>query len=327
MLNRVRLLVLILGPLPIVGLSLALTSWLRPEAPHGFVANEVLLRSSRAGVAAAAEVDTDAIAEPDSLEQPCRQSAEQWAERLGESCRVIVRSPFVVAGDMSETQLSDWHRQTIAPAARAMANSYFRACPTEPITILLFTGEASYNHYANHLFGESDISIYGYYKPQQRTLVMNIGTGGGTLVHELTHALINFDFPQVPDWFNEGLASLHEQCRFRENSHGPWIEGVENWRLPGLQSAIRKQKLRSLAALISDNDFRGLQEGTNYAEARYFCLFMQRQGVLENFYRAFRKNWKTDPRGAQTVLEMFPGKAWDDLDREFQAWVLTLQRE
>jgi len=306
-----------------MGLSLALTNWLRPEAPHGFIANEVLLRGSHAGVAAAAELDSDAL---HSLEVPCRKSAEQWAARLGEPCRVIVRPPFVVAGDMSETKLSDWHRQTIAPAALAMANSYFRASPTEPITILLFSGEASYNRYAHRLFGESDISIYGYFKPQQHTLVMNIGTGGGTLVHELTHALINFDFPQVPDWFNEGLASLHEQCRFREDARGLWIEGVENWRLPGLQSAICKQKLRSLAALISENDFRGALEGTNYAHARYFCLYMQRQGVLENFYREFRKHRRTDPRGSQTVLDVFPRKSWEDLDREFQAWVLTLER-
>jgi hypothetical protein len=130
----------------------------------------------------------------------------------------------------------------------------------------------------------------------------------------------------VPEWFNEGLASLHEQCRFREGAGGPWIEGVENWRLPGLQSAIRKEKLRSLSALISDNDFRGRQEGTNYAQARYFCLFLQRQGILPEFYQQFRQNQQADPRGAKTVLGLFPGKSWDDVDREFQAWVLTLER-
>ena len=86
--------------------------------------------------------------------------------------------------------------------------------------------------------------MYGYYKPQQRTLVMNISTGGGTLVHELTHALIDFDFPLVPDWFNEGLASLHEACHILPDESR--IEGLTNWRLPGLQQAVAERRLPSL---------------------------------------------------------------------------------
>ncbi len=83
--------------------------------------------------------------------------------------------------------------------------------------MLVFNGEESYNRYCNALFGDSGISVYGYYKPQLRTLALNLATGGGTLTHELTHALVDFDFPEVPAWFNEGLASLHEQCRFRSD--------------------------------------------------------------------------------------------------------------
>lgn len=304
---------------------MALTSWLRPEGPHGLASNEVVRRASFTSAAGAAEIES--AAGPDALEEPCRKLAQRWRERLGAPCKVVARAPFVVAGDLSEADLDDWYQRTIAPAARAMAHTYFRSPPTEPITILLFSGEASYNHYAERLFGERDISIYGYYKPLERTLVMNIGTGGGTLVHELTHALVDFDFPKIPDWFNEGLASLHEQCRFREDAGGPWIEGVENWRLPGLQKAIRSDKLRSLSALIQEKDFRGRQEGINYAQARYFCMYMQRQGVLADFYHAFRNNRDRDPRGARTALGMFPGKTWQQLDQDFQAWVLTLNRD
>ena len=76
----------------------------------------------------------------------------------------------------------------------------------------MFSGEQSYNHYADKLFGEDGISIYGYYKPQLRTLVMNISTGGGTLVHEIVHPFMATNFPKCPSWFNEGLASLYEQA-------------------------------------------------------------------------------------------------------------------
>ena len=42
--------------------------------------------------------------------------------------------------------------------------------------------------------------------------MMNIGTGGGTLVHEIVHPFVAANFPHCPPWFNEGLGSLYEQC-------------------------------------------------------------------------------------------------------------------
>lgn len=195
---------------------------------------------------------------------------------------------------------------------------------TQPVTVLLFTSEARYNAYCRRLFGDAEISIYGYYKPHLRTLVQNVATGSGTLLHELTHALIDFDFPAAPHWFNEGLASLHEQCRFRNDADGPWIEGLVNWRLKGLQEVLRQGRLRSLAELVEDAEFRGPLEGTNYAQARYFCLFMQHQGLLERFFHRFRQQHASDPSGASTIAEVFDGRSWSELDRDFQRWVSEL---
>ena len=117
-----------------------------------------------------------------------------------------------------------------------------------------------------------------------------MATGDGTLLHELTHALLDFEIPDVPVWLNEGLASLHEQCRFRGDADGPWIEGLVNWRLEGLQQVIRQGRLRSLDSMIEEPDFRGPLVGTNYAQARYFCLYMQQRGVLEKFFRDYREH-------------------------------------
>jgi hypothetical protein len=207
-----------------------------------------------------------------------------------------------------------------------MANRYFKTRPHQPMTVLLFESQESYDEYSKKLFDDEGISIYGYYKPHLRTLVMNIGTGSGTLVHELTHALMAFDFPKVPDWFNEGLASLHEQSRQRVDRRGPWIEGRENWRLPALQKAIQQKRLRSLSELIEEDDFRGPLEGVNYAQARYFCLYLQRKGLLERLYAELRKNQKDDPLGHKTVARLFPDKSWAELDEEFQQWALALKR-
>src|SRR5690606_23085701 len=104
---------------------------------------------------------------------------------------------------------------------------------------------------------------------------------------------------EVPAWFNEGLASLHEQCHIRPDETG--IDGLVNWRLAGLREALAAGRLRPLASLIGDDDFRGPQETINYAQARYFCLYMQEQGVLEQFYRRFRETQPQDPQGMKAV--------------------------
>ncbi len=317
--SKLRLSILGFGPPLIVVCCMALCDWLRSEFSGPPSANHVLVSQAMADEPPPSTTDK-------KLQRACDQAAEKLRPRLGAECHTIVRPPLVIAGDMDEADLELWYKDTIGPAAAAMAQRYFRHAPSEPITVLLWSNQSSYNHYAEKLFGDRNVSIYGYYKPHDRVLVMNIDTGGGTLVHELTHALADFDFPRIPDWFNEGLASLHEQCRFREDQDGPWIEGLENWRLPGLQKAIRGARLRTLQSLVESQDFRGKQEGLNYAHARYFCLFMQRREVLEDFYRTFRDHHADDPQGSATVRKMFPTLSWDELDADFREWALTLER-
>jgi hypothetical protein len=99
-----------------------------------------------------------------------------------------------------------------------------------------------------------------------------------------------------------------------------------NWRLDGLQKALTAGRLRSLASLVGDNDFRGAQETTNYAQARYFCLYMQEHGVLQDFYRRFHDNQRQDPLGVRSVLAVFPNQTWDDLDADFRRWASGLKR-
>lgn len=243
--------------------------------------------------------------------------------QLGGECRLLIRTPFVLAGNLPEHELARWHAEMIGPATAALDAAYFARSPDQPITVLLLADESSYSACAQQLFGERDVSVYGYYKPRQRTLVMNISTGSGTLVHELTHALIDFDFPRVPDWFNEGLASLHEQCRFRRDGSG--IDGLVNWRLPILQQALADGTLRPIVEMIDDAVFRGPREAVNYAQARYLCLFLQERGLLEEYFRRFRAAQDTDPRGRETLRVVLGDRTWNEIDAEFRAWVAVLK--
>jgi hypothetical protein len=67
----------------------------------------------------------------------------------------------------------------------------------------------------------------------------------GTAVHELAHALIHFEFPEVPWWLDEGLAASFEE----QGPEGP----VDNYRLYFLLEARRAGILPHLKALLTEN--------------------------------------------------------------------------
>ncbi len=259
----------------------------------------------------------------ETLVQECRREAGQLARRLGGGFELLVRPPFVLAGDLPPPELDRWWKQTVAPAYHAMRHSYLKHLPQEPIAVVILAHRQSYRQTVQRLFAQEPVSPYGFYKPGQRIVVVNAATGSGTLVHELTHALMDFDFPQAPDWFSEGLGSLHEQCRFLPQFQG--LEGLVNWRLPGLQKALAQGRLRSLQELVQEKNFRRGNVGLNYAHARYFCMYMQHRGVLEEFYRRFRDGFDQDPSGAQFVEELLG--PWDQLEQEFRTWVKHLRYE
>lgn len=257
------------------------------------------------------------------LTRACGRTSEALRDKLGPGYPIVVDPPFVLAGDLPDERLARYGRGVVRHAAEAMWRRYFDKRPTDPITILLFRSEKSYRDHAKRLYGDAEVAYYGYYKPDIRTLLMNISTGGGTLIHELTHALIAYDFPSVPEWFNEGLASLHEQCNGEAWKRGELVGDV-NWRLPALQAAIASKRLRPLRKLMTADDFRGPQETLNYAQARYFCMYLQKRGELARFYRAFRGGHADDPTGLSHVEEVLGRRRIEVIEQEFLAWVVQL---
>ena len=283
-------------------------------------------RREKGGSAAAAGPPTGASTRPATtsapadLDEAARRRAAEMLARLPEAFHAVVRPPFVVIGDFSAGQLERLTQGSVISPARAMATSYFRRGPDKVITVLLFSGDDSYRRWAEKLLGDTDLPHFGYYKPDSRTLVMNIATGAGTLVHELTHALIVYDFPDVPTWFNEGLASLHEQCQVGRDE----IEGLPNWRLPALQKAVREKKLRPLREVLTRDDFYGPLQGANYAQARYFVMYLQRQGLLRKFYRDFRESHEGPDASVKAVERVF-GRKLELIEADFLKWVMTLR--
>jgi hypothetical protein len=228
---------------------------------------------------------------------------------------VVEEPPFVVIGDAPEGAVRRWATGTVRWAVERLKRDFFEKEPADILDIWLFRDKESYEKNVEVIFGEKPSTPFGYFSPRHKALVMNIATGGGTLVHEIVHPFIHVNFPECPAWFNEGLASLYEQCGDRDGR----IVGFTNWRLAGLQEAIREKSLRSFETLLSttEDEFYEDARATNYAQARYLCYYLQEQGLLVKFYKEFVANAANDPTGVKTLKAVL---GVDDLVKFQRAW-------
>jgi hypothetical protein len=241
----------------------------------------------------------------------------------GESFTIIVQRPFVVVGDGDADMVQAHAAGTVKRAVDGLRRDYFTRDPAAIFTIWLFKDADSYQTHSLTLFQEKSDSPYGYCLSSRHALVMNIATGGGTLVHEIVHAYIDANFPGCPTWFNEGLASLYERCG-EQDGH---IHGYCNWRLPILQEAIRDGTVPGFAALtsLSSNDFYEGNRGANYAAARYLCYYLQERDLLHRFYREFLANHRDDPTGIATLKAVLGEEDLDAVAKRWRDFVLTLE--
>jgi hypothetical protein len=236
---------------------------------------------------------------------------------------VVVQKPFVVVGDESLAQVRSRSVNTIKWAIDRLKKDFFSGDPDHIIDVWLFRDKTSYEENVLALFGSAPSTPYGYYSPRQRVLVMNISTGGGTLVHEIVHPFVAANFPACPAWLNEGLGSLYEQCM----DHKGHIWGRTNWRLKGLQQAIVDKKVPPFSALCgtTTQQFYGEDPGTNYSQARYLCYYLQERGLLVRYYHQFRKSIADDPGGYKTLMSILEVTDMEKFQQEWEKYVMTLR--
>ncbi|HZB46709.1 MAG TPA: hypothetical protein VE360_15745 [Pyrinomonadaceae bacterium] len=251
---------------------------------------------------------------------------EQLRKRLpSREFSVVVQRPFVVVGDGPEASVKRHAEETVKWAVDLLKKDFFTKDPAEILDIWLFKDGDSYRRHARQLFGSEPTTPYGYYSSAHKALVMNIETGGGTLVHEIVHPFIEANFPGCPAWLNEGLGSLYEQCG-EVDGH---IRGFTNWRLPNLKRAVRAKKLPAFETLLAmDADaFYRRDTGDNYAQARYLCYYLQEKGLLVRFYRDFHANRQTDRTGYLTLQKVTGEQDMAAFQRKWEKYVLELDED
>ncbi|MDQ3815041.1 MAG: DUF1570 domain-containing protein, partial [Armatimonadota bacterium] len=229
---------------------------------------------------------------------------------------------FVVIGDQP-APIVQWHaEQTVKWAVDRLKRDFFKKDPTAILDIWLFKDKESYEKYTREIFNDEPTTPYGYYSSTHKALIMNIATGGGTLVHEIVHPFMAANFPKCPPWLNEGLGSLYEQCGDKDGH----IVGYTNWRLAGLQEAIKAGEVPSFQKLLAldEDEFYNKDRGTNYSQSRYLLYYLQEKGLLVKFYREFFANRKDDPTGFKTLQKTLKEDDMAAFQKKWEAFVLKL---
>jgi hypothetical protein len=238
----------------------------------------------------------------------------------------VVGDVFLVVGAPGWDGTSfDQSVSLVKRALGAYMNGRFKTRPQRAVTVYLFASAATYEGYCKTRWSEKCLSKYGFYRPDERKMVMNASLGLGTLTHELVHPIVEADFPTAPAWINEGIASLFEAPVIPRAGE---IHGVKNWRHPRLLSAYGSAKERDAARLdaifgMSDEVFRDDTEDLHYAMARYVCQWMDDQGKLWAFYQTWRDTVADDANG-EKAFERVMGKPPREMHDSWAKWVRGL---
>ena len=184
--------------------------------------------------------------------------------------------------------------------------------PDAHVSLLVYADAERYQKEAEKL--GPVISDWGFYMPDKRTAIANIGVSIGNLRHELVHPLIGDDYPAIPAWLNEGVASLYGSAKL--GKHG--FTFLVNYRLRDLQKALKAGTLPSLKELAATTalDMHGDQAMMYYAYARYVLLYAERQGKLSELYAKLRA---ADRKKHGEILASYVD------EKKFRAWARKLR--
>ncbi len=258
---------------------------------------------------------------PQDLTANCRVVANRLRQNLPAEFQIVIRAPFVIAGDLPSSRLQKVHSEVLGPVSRALQNTYFQTPPREPVTIVVCSTEDRFRRLAKAWDGHLNAGYHGYYQRDKRRILLDLEAGNGSLAHELTHALTHADCEDLPEWFDEGLGALHEEATYTTN--GQQLIGLPNWRCRLTRQAALANKLPKLSQLTDPATFRTGDVGLNYAMARSLCLFLQDRRLLKKYYQELRTRWPSDAEGVATLCRVFGVKDPAQIERQFATWLKT----
>lgn len=277
--------------------------------------------------------------------------AETALRPLSPRGAVLVRPPFVLVAGPGEFQLQAYEPKKFPPGDQGLGASgdaaqqaleYVYARVVAPVSDKLerelFTniqrrslipvylvggkldepGLQEFVRYCQTVHLRSCGVRLGYYLPLDNSVMVWLSSGGGTLAHEMVHALMEEHFPSAPPWLSEGLASLQE-------AFGPGVTPLDNYRLIYVRTAMdrfgRLIAVDRLLALTGADFDAGDAAPLNAALARYFVFYLTERGKFARVYAEIRKLTDRSPAAQLRVLEAELGQSARVIQADWQRWV------
>jgi hypothetical protein len=230
------------------------------------------------------------------------------------------------SGDADENSLETIYRSIVEPTTNRLYGTLFDNKPRYIIPIYLAGGSINeddyqkYSNYCKRIHNRPAGARVGYHLPFDNSVMIWLATGGGTLNHELVHALMAADYPDAPGWLSEGIASMNEEL-------GSGAEPLDNYRLFYIRAAYdRFNRFISLEKLIGlpGQEFSSTQTAMLHsAYARYFSMYLNDKKVLSRIYKGIRSLPELNVSSQRELLEKHLAKSLQDIQTDWQNWVLN----
>ena len=154
-----------------------------------------------------------------------------------------------------------------------------------PLTILAFRNDKDYYQNAPLRQGEP-IDVPGFFLPgeDQNFIVLNLTEEESwrAVAHDFAHYLVNFNYPQVPGWFDEGLAEYFASVRVDDRKY-------EIGSDPELQPDVHNPQ-KSLTELLSSQEWLALpdlfttkHDTSTYSEGSHHTLFYAQSWMVMHY--------------------------------------------
>lgn len=245
---------------------------------------------------------------------------DRYKENLNSSTRIVRFKYFVIFSNLESSVTYKLIDTVLRNTISAISNNYLSKLPDSITAVFLFDDYDSYKNFAIKLFdlSEHDLSPFGFYKISRNVICIRYVSWKGSLPHEVTHALIQADFPDIPSWFNEGFASMHENAKYIDGN----MEAIYSWRILALRRAFENNTYTSLRKLMetSDEELYSDKSSFYYAQARYLFHYIQLKGLLKDYYKNFRETYEEDNTGI-TQLERLMGKSLEEIEPDYIKFV------
>jgi len=306
--NPIRFLILVFGPFVVIGVAYVIAFPLPSSANVATMAPQFVEKSAK-------RISN----EPREIARRCIAVESKLRVLLPEEFHFLVRPPYVLAGDVSQTVLKQLYAEIIDPVSQALGATFFEREPQQPVSIVICSTEQGFRRLARDWDGRLESGYHGYYQRNKRRILLDLEAGNGSLAHELTHALSQADCEHLPEWFDEGLGALHEDATFSETEVG--LIGLPNWRCGVTQRAQATGQLPSLEDLTQPGAFRTGNVEIRYAMARSLCLFLQSQKRLVPYYKAMRNRPSHDPSGLKALRRILRAADVQVVEQQFREWI------